>query len=79
MGSEGLPCTRFPNPLGRLVPTGREKFAKIMKAALPALAFVLLLTVSALVGGVDAMICNLLINIASALVTGSRVEGSPSP
>ncbi|MEU7925810.1 hypothetical protein [Micromonospora sp. NPDC049801] len=49
-----------------------------MKATLPAVFFVLLLMVSALVGGVDVMVCNLLVNVASTLVTGSRVEGSSS-
>lgn len=49
-----------------------------MKTTLSTFSFVLLLMVSALVGGVDAMISNLLVGIASALATGSRVEGSPS-
>lgn len=74
-----LPCTRFPTPRkGWLVSTGRPRLMKIAKFTAVSLLVLALLVVAAISGGVGAMVCNLMVDLAAAVMAGSRVEGSTS-
>jgi len=64
--------------MGWLVSTGRQRLVKIARGIAVVLVLLAMLVVAAVVGGVNAMVPNFLVNIVVTVgvAAGSRVEGS---